>query len=719
MGFFDGKKIVMNIQENIEQAKKLIEEKKLDTALFLLKNMLKESDVDFVDDIIFEIGKIYYIKQEYEKAEKEFIQVKNSIKYGKFVKNFLIKIYLFQQNYKESIKLIDEIGKDVLDKTEFQNTIVVYKDFINNFYEKENFIDLIAFIKNIKLKKIKEELYTYIQQVYRKTINKLYDLEKYNECLEFINEIGYENKSEDVLQEIISFYRKVVSKLYDSRKYNECIEFINKIEYEKNNKDLLQDIKNFYRGTINNLYDLEKYNECIEFINQIEYEKNDKDVLRDIKNVYDGIINKFNSCEKYEECFFIVDKIKDKNLTCNLEKIYKNIYSKIQHLNIIGEFEKAKEFYLKIDKYISNKEKKIKNILLNEYEIAQKKIILNSFPRFLQINLTTKCNLQCIMCGVHKASFEMTDKEVDDLLYVMPYIEKLTLQGGEIFCDRRIDKIIDSIYENDVKLEIITNGLLLNKERITKLLRIKDLLLCFSIDSSNKQTYESIRIGANFDVLTKNLEILKNVKKTTNNNAKIVLNMVVMRRNYKEIEEILDFAGKYEFNRVILRPIEGKTAGEYENFFEYNTDLNIIMELTNKQNKFIEIAKKYNLQLHNRLPKVDNGNNTEHKEQTNKINESKNVDKPVSLENDNKRMFCLIPFKKIYINYDGHLPNCVCAIPEEYEFNHNDNYVLAQWNSIIMQKYRRSIIEHKEMYICSKDCINNISTDINERNMLI
>jgi len=44
------------------------------------------------------------------------------------------------------------------------------------------------------------------------------------------------------------------------------------------------------------------------------------------------------------------------------------------------------------------KDKRLYNILLNEYEIATGAIILQSKPRVLKVTLTNNCNLKCIMC---------------------------------------------------------------------------------------------------------------------------------------------------------------------------------------------------------------------------------------------------------------------------------------------------------------------------------
>ena len=59
----------MNIYDNIERAKKYIENRKFDDALELLrKSLTVKLDSNVKDEIFFEIGKIYFIKEKYKKS---------------------------------------------------------------------------------------------------------------------------------------------------------------------------------------------------------------------------------------------------------------------------------------------------------------------------------------------------------------------------------------------------------------------------------------------------------------------------------------------------------------------------------------------------------------------------------------------------------------------------------------------------------------------------
>ena len=85
-----------------------------------------------------------------------------------------------------------------------------------------------------------------------------------------------------------------------------------------------------------------------------------------------------------------------------------------------------------MERYLLNKE-------LNDQEIKEQRIVLKSKPRKLAVILTTKCNLDCIMCPL--AHFRATHREANTIPYatikkiyeLYPYLQWIDWQGGEVF----------------------------------------------------------------------------------------------------------------------------------------------------------------------------------------------------------------------------------------------------------------------------------------------
>ncbi len=270
-------------------------------------------------------------------------------------------------------------------------------------------------------------------------------------------------------------------------------------------------------------------------------------------------------------------------------------FSKKKYLNYKKQIIKLIKLF---DKYTDKSEyKRIKNILLNEHEILERKTILESYPRKIEFNLTNKCNLSCIMCTEesHSCDFFAPDKLIDELIDIMPYLQNLTLRGGEVFLHKRLFEILEKSRKNELFVEIITNGLLLNSSIINKIIQLNELLtLTFSIDSLDKNKYEFIRRGGKFDKLMENISLLNKIRKNNKFKGKIGINMVVMSINYREIEDIIEFAGKNDFSIVQLIPVQDTE--------EYSLDNKMLKFINRKLYLFEQIAQKYNILIVNKIP---------------------------------------------------------------------------------------------------------------------
>ncbi len=338
-------------------------------------------------------------------------------------------------------------------------------------------------------------------------------------------------------------------------------------------------------------------------------------------------------------------------------------------------------------------DKKIKNIILNKNETAQGKIFLKSFPSQIHILLTTHCNLKCVMCDVYSDNYKLSDKQFKDLIELMPYLQLLIIQGGEVFFDKRINKLLDEAQKNMVQVNLFTNGLILTEPVINKLIDA-GVNLVFSIDSPFKGKYESIRKGAKFENLIHNINLFNKIKKKKKSKIEISINMVVMKRNYKDIAFMIKFAQKYKFKTLLLSAIEGNLPDKNENFFNGKKDLAILRELSEKMDRLKKQAKERGVSLFNHLP-------------------LKNDIKNDNIFNDNadcnlkgKFVYCPLPFVRISITNKECSPDCRCLkrmliknIP-----NDNKNSILNMWNSKIMLRYRKAVLKNKKNKICPEFC---------------
>lgn len=404
-----------------------------------------------------------------------------------------------------------------------------------------------------------------------------------------------------------------------------------------------------------------------------------------------------NNNKNYKNIFALLKNLDEsgKNKVKHiLKQIYSDISKTMQELNLNGKINSVKKIYKDVYDFIPNKEKKIKNIILNEYEIACRSICLKSYPRISQVFVTNKCNLRCFMCheNNHVGNYEISDNKLSLLLEIMPYLQMLFLRGGEVFLSKASDVIINKAIENSVKIEILTNGLLLTEYLLDKILS-NNINLMVSIDSPNKDNYESIRGFGNFDKLLYVLDLVKKIRlKQKNNKCKLTLSMVVMKKNYNEIEKMIEFAHQYGFDNVALNSIVGYFPDE--NIFTNYKYKEIVKILDSKKFYFNELAKKYGIQLFNRMDTFDNNDNSE---------ETENIP------------FCLAPFRECFFSMNGFSSQIECQKEIEGE---NLNTFYSFWNSNFMLKYREKIIAGLQKQICSCKCLGNKNVSKEHRKII-
>lgn len=78
-------------------------------------------------------------------------------------------------------------------------------------------------------------------------------------------------------------------------------------------------------------------------------------------------------------------------------------------------------------------------------------------------------------------------------------VDAVYLTGGEPFLHPEIDQIIDFFYNKGIKINIATNGLLLN-ERLCHFLNQKNISLLISLRDECKETFHIIEMLASYDV---------------------------------------------------------------------------------------------------------------------------------------------------------------------------------------------------------------------------
>lgn len=143
-----------------------------------------------------------------------------------------------------------------------------------------------------------------------------------------------------------------------------------------------------------------------------------------------------------------------------------------------------------------------------------------AWPRWMEFNLSNSCNLQCIQChGDLSSSIRIHregrpplpkvygDEFFEDLVHFLPHLVDAQFAGGEPFMAPENYRVWDLIAEvaPQVRCRVVTNATQWNR-RVERVLEQLPLGFCFSIDGVTRETYESIREGADFEQVMVNLD---------------------------------------------------------------------------------------------------------------------------------------------------------------------------------------------------------------------
>lgn len=230
-------------------------------------------------------------------------------------------------------------------------------------------------------------------------------------------------------------------------------------------------------------------------------------------------------------------------------------------------------------------------------------------------DITSKCNLNCKYCGpselVNNAPEDVEIWE-DVIKYTDPFINSVTLLGGEPLLHPHIDKIIEKLKLNNKKVHLVTNGQVDNSllEKISKL-NIDTIFI--SIEGTEKINDE-IRGKNSWKKAINSLKYLLKLKSHNDYKTEIGVTMVLNALNQNDIINFIEntkhlnisyninplfLEGNAKNNEEILNIDEKSALNAYERIFQYklkNPDLKIdcayLSPLTSEY-----LNKKYGLTL--------------------------------------------------------------------------------------------------------------------------
>ena len=188
-----------------------------------------------------------------------------------------------------------------------------------------------------------------------------------------------------------------------------------------------------------------------------------------------------------------------------------------------------------------------------------------NFPKSITFELTYRCNLKCVMCpqaldlkkensilkNQMKENTELNLKEIESIINEarIMKVQNIILTGGEPFIRKDINYIIQSIKNNKLTCNIITNGGLITEKNVDLIVDLGVDRITFSLDGP-EDIHNLIRKNKRlFQDIINIIRIINNTKKRRKKFIPdISLNMTVSSLNAHRLNELIDIAYNEKVN---------------------------------------------------------------------------------------------------------------------------------------------------------------------------
>jgi MoaA/NifB/PqqE/SkfB family radical SAM enzyme len=162
--------------------------------------------------------------------------------------------------------------------------------------------------------------------------------------------------------------------------------------------------------------------------------------------------------------------------------------------------------------------------------------------------LTHKCNLSCPYCYVEKSEIkeELSTLEWKNIIKQIPFYSFITLVGGEVLIRPDFSEILFECCKKTLsKVNVVTNGILMNEKIIDDFIKSKMLLVSVSLDGWGENHDKNRNKTGIFEKISENLLILN--KKRKNKRLMVDIKTIVLKDNLEDLLKLYEYCTKMNF----------------------------------------------------------------------------------------------------------------------------------------------------------------------------
>lgn len=213
-------------------------------------------------------------------------------------------------------------------------------------------------------------------------------------------------------------------------------------------------------------------------------------------------------------------------------------------------------------------------------------------PSVIILDIALACNIKCVMCSLDQwgpKGFMSLDvvESMGGTLSQVPSVA-LSCSGEPLFHPkfkeilRRVRELAPTSY-----MEFHSNGMMLTESVINALIENRLDFITISIDGADKETFNRIRLGANFEEVLENVRLLQTIKKKKKSLLpKLAIRFVAMQSNINKLSEVLKLAKNIGASIVHVENLESYSQ-------EYFQEIVYRKEFREKASKIFKNARRY------------------------------------------------------------------------------------------------------------------------------
>ena len=201
-------------------------------------------------------------------------------------------------------------------------------------------------------------------------------------------------------------------------------------------------------------------------------------------------------------------------------------------------------------------------------------VVLDHGITFLHHDIDKGCNLDCIMCRDQKIlpdpeTVDRGMRDVQDVLDMNSQRQMIWSGAGEVFAMKKAVKMMesDTFSSNGVSLGFNTNLTYFNEKLWRKIRHNSISFLSVSADGCSPQVYNSIRLGADWDTVERNMRFVSSLRRN-GELRRLIWNYTTLRQNVQDVARAVALAEELGFDNLRFIAQFGELSRTGGNMFE-------------------------------------------------------------------------------------------------------------------------------------------------------